>query len=217
LPNVTFLFVDDGSRDSTRDVLVAHVASEGGDLLRLEKNVGKAEAVRLGLIEALNGKPFAVGYLDADGAFPADEVARLVDVFWRAVPIDTNAQVTALWSSRVKLAGHDIQRKASRHYLARILLTGLAVRHHFDVYDTQSGFKIFGASPELRQCLDRPFRTRWFVDLELYLRWREVTHTDMGIWEEPVRGWYDVEGSKLSGSQFWAVLADVAQLMRRST
>ena len=59
-PQVAFCFVDDGSRDGTSEVLDA-LASDNHErvcVLALPANVGKAEAVRLGMRHALGWKPF---------------------------------------------------------------------------------------------------------------------------------------------------------------
>ena len=51
------LFVDDGSRDDTTDVIgrLVDAQPERIDLVSLPRNVGKAEAVRVGLLTAIEG------------------------------------------------------------------------------------------------------------------------------------------------------------------
>ena len=47
------LFVDDGSSDETDGVLSRLERTEGVEVLRLPRNVGKAEAIRQGLLRGL--------------------------------------------------------------------------------------------------------------------------------------------------------------------
>src|ERR1043165_9106871 len=67
---VGFLFVDDGSRDGTRRLL----QSNGFDVLGFDKNGGKAEAVRRGIVEAMSRGAEVVGFWDADLATPLSEL-----------------------------------------------------------------------------------------------------------------------------------------------
>src|SRR5207249_2480818 len=62
------LFVNDGSRDETLELLERLNQSHPGrfSLLHLAKNGGKAEAVRQGLLLALRSGADYVGFWDAD-------------------------------------------------------------------------------------------------------------------------------------------------------
>lgn len=54
-PDIELLFVNDGSRDRTDDVLasICRGTEQSSHILSLAQNRGKAEAVRLGILEAL--------------------------------------------------------------------------------------------------------------------------------------------------------------------
>src|SRR3954469_5940497 len=71
-PNITVLFVDDGSTDDTPLILerLRQQHSSRVCTLRLSANVGKAEAVRRGMRIALRRGPLMVGYWDSDLATP---------------------------------------------------------------------------------------------------------------------------------------------------
>jgi len=82
---VRLLFVDDGSSDGTFAMLRALCRElRSASVLRLERNQGKAEAVRRGLLEALESEAAFVGYLDADLATPPAEMLRIVDALHRS-------------------------------------------------------------------------------------------------------------------------------------
>jgi dolichyl-phosphate beta-glucosyltransferase len=190
------LFVNDGSRDETGARLAALAAQEPRiAVLELERNGGKAEAVRAGLQRALAAGASLVGYLDADLATPVEEVRRLAGLL-------RDGQAAVLLASRVSLLGRDIQRRAARHYLGRIFASVASVVLRLAVYDTQCGAKFFRATPALNAALVDPFLSRWVFDVELLGRLMiggaGVTPlTSREVVEEPLRAWRDVPGSKL--------------------
>ena len=78
--NVQFLFVNDGSKDNTLDLL-KNISSQNECFLMLDlhKNVGKAEAVRQGILyaeEHFNSN--YIGFWDADLATPLNEIERFI-------------------------------------------------------------------------------------------------------------------------------------------
>lgn len=191
------LFVNDGSRDTTSARLAALAALQPDRIavLELERNGGKAEAVRSGLRRALREGAPLLGYLDADLATPVSEVRRLV-----AVLRGNGAPV--LLASRVSLLGRDIQRKAMRHYLGRTFASVASAVLRLSVYDTQCGAKFFRATPALEAAVAEPFLSRWIFDVELLGRLMTGTPTvpplrEDQVVEEPLLSWRDVPGSKL--------------------
>jgi glycosyltransferase involved in cell wall biosynthesis len=211
IEKLTIYFVDDGSSDETFNLLNEIVSDSHHRIYRLIRNVGKAEAVRFGLIQAFMETPAGVGFIDSDGAFPIRDVRSHILKFQELN--QSQIEPPAVWSSRVQLAGRNIERRNSRHYISRILMTLLALKLKFKIYDTQSGFKIFPHSDTLEKCLQTEFLTRWFIDLELFLRWRRITGKDLLIWEEPLQAWNDVNESKLKGRQHLIVLRDLQKLI----
>jgi dolichyl-phosphate beta-glucosyltransferase len=192
------LFVDDGSTDQTLRVLRELCAKPGVSVLALDKNQGKAEAVRRGLLAALESGAEVVGYLDADLATPAAEMVRLT----RHI-----GEHQAALGSRVALLGRRIERKASRHYLGRVFATVASIILELPVYDTQCGAKAFAASPLLASALAEPFSARWAFDVELIGRLLAGAPGLLGLRPEafvemPLRSWVDVAGSKLRPLQF---------------
>lgn len=217
LPRVRFLFVDDGSRDDTRAVLDAFRARAPTvvDVLPLETNVGKAEAVRRGVLQALGGLPYAVGYWDADLATPLAELGRFVEL------LERRPEVVMVLGSRVALLGRDIRRSPLRHYLGRLFATAASWVLGLPVYDTQCGAKLFRADAVREGIFDIPFATRWLLDIEILQRLLRVRRAlgpgeaTAGIHELPLEAWRDVRGSKLSGPQMLRAAIDLLRLAAR--
>jgi dolichyl-phosphate beta-glucosyltransferase len=203
------LFVDDGSKDDTAARLAALAARAPRiSTFSLDRNRGKAEAVRLGLERALRDGPRFVGYLDADLATPVSEVRRLVGLL-RA------GTASVLLASRVSLLGRDIQRKPARHYLGRIFASVASLVLRLSVYDTQCGAKFFRASPALAAAIADPFLSRWIFDVELLGRLLTGTAAVAGVpvdevVEEPLLSWRDVPGSKLRAAHAAIAAKDMA-------
>ena len=189
---VKLYFVNDGSIDNTSQLANSLAGVKVLDLL---KNVGKAEAVRLGMKEALNCEPDLqlIGFMDADGAFDVSEVLG----FSTNANKFLNGNFDALWSSRVKLSGRKVVRNVYRHQLGRLVSTLLATSSPDLPYDSQSGLKIYKVDAGLRRSLNYKSKTRWFFELEHFSNYREVNNVTLRVWEQPVEKWKDVRGSKL--------------------
>lgn len=197
LPGIRLLLVDDGSTDGTALLLerVCRAAPGRARLLRLERNLGKAEAVRHGLLDALEAGCDFVAYLDADFATPGEEMIRILNLLQGG-----RAQVAM--GSRVALLGAEIDRKPARHYLGRFFATFASLILRLPVYDTQCGAKAFRATPLLAGALEEPFHARWAFDVELIGRLLAAGLTTSDFIEVPLRRWADVEGSRLRPLHF---------------
>src|SRR6185436_8167872 len=105
------LFVNDGSTDGTRRLLQSLVAEDPSrfSLLDLERNSGKAEAVRRGMLAAIERRPDLFGFWDADLATPLTELRGFLDVF------DTRPEIDMVFAARVRLLGRSISRNPARH------------------------------------------------------------------------------------------------------
>ena len=202
-PQVDFLLVDDGSTDGTVSVLESAAAARPGRIrtLALRPNGGKAEAVRRGLLAALDGSPARVGFLDADLATPLEAIPEFVAAF------DERPELLMVFGARVKLLGRTIERRAIRHYLGRVFATFASLALRLPIYDTQCGAKMFVAGPQLASWLATPFLTRWIFDVELLARaLRDLRARgdapETRIVELPLTQWTDVAGSKVRPGDF---------------
>ena len=200
-PDAHFLFVNDGSRDDTRGVL-DRLAGARPDRLRalhLERNAGKAEAVRAGANSLASWKPFAyAGFLDADLSAPIDSIHLLRDALEERPGCD--------WAigSRVALLGRDIRRNPLRHYLGRVFATVTSVMLRLPVYDTQCGAKLF-RSAIIPEVFVDPFVTRWFFDVEMIFRILKRRGHDAGaraLVEVPLATWIEKGGTKIKPTEF---------------
>lgn len=217
-PRVRVILVDDGSTDATA-ALIERIGARGPEgrirAMVLPTNRGKAEAVRVGMLDALARGDDVVGYADADFATPPDELLHLLDELERA-----GAEVAL--GARIARLGAHIERKASRHYLGRVFATGASMILGLAVYDTQCGAKLFRDTPALRHALSQPFSSRWSFDVELLGRLVAGGLSPEQMIEVPLRTWVDVGGSKLTpqgavkaGLDLLALGARVARRGRR--
>ena len=88
---VSFLFVNDGSRDKTIDLLrqLQSQMPERIDILDKNLNEGKGEAVRHGMLHALKRSETSyVGFWDADLATPLNAISDLLGVIHDRREID---------------------------------------------------------------------------------------------------------------------------------
>jgi dolichyl-phosphate beta-glucosyltransferase len=215
-PGVQFVFVDDGSVDETGEVLERMRAAAPGSVttLRHVSNRGKAEAVRAGILAAIDQHAALVGFFDADLSTPL----RAVDDFLAV--LRTRPDVEFILGSRVLLMGRDVKRKASRHYLGRVFAT--AVSHALDlpVYDTQCGAKMLRVNAATATLFATPFRSRWIFDVELIARYLRLP-VDPGepprrdrLYELVLPAWHDKLGSKLRWHDFARAMLDLGCIWR---
>jgi dolichyl-phosphate beta-glucosyltransferase len=163
LDDVQLMLVDDGSTDQTADVLrrFRDAEPERADVLVLETNMGKAEAVRRGVNRAFESGAEFVGYWDADLATPLDQIQPFREV------LISRPELLAVLGSRIKRLGANIDRNPGRHLAGRLFATLASLVLGLPVYDTQCGAKLFRVSDPVRRAFDAPFLTRWLFDVEI--------------------------------------------------
>ena len=225
ISDVHWIFVDDGSTDDTLDQIKLTATTKNSEALSLKINGGKAEAVRAGLIRALdNSADGMVGFMDSDGAFSSEDLIMILNA-GQGLCLDKRL-FDSIWASRVALAGRNIRRSKMRHYVGRVistLLSGAAKSQSKNErmlpYDTQAGLKMFSDSATFREVLQEPFRTRWFFELEILLRWSSKNSNEpmMRIWEVPLNNWFEVPGSKITSGEYLRILREIAYVMAYST
>ncbi len=202
------LFVNDGSCDGTHQVLDELAANypQACATLHLTKNVGKAEAVRLGFQQAFQAMPETIGYWDADLATPFLELEMMHTALQR------NPDLQLVMGSRVRMLGRVVNRKALRHYFGRIIATAIAYTLDASSYDTQCGAKLFRLTDRVRRVFAQPFLTRWLFDVEILARFSRDSRVgglpglNQIVCESPLHQWTDVPGSKVHPLDFFRAL-----------
>lgn len=215
-PEVSLLFVDDGSTDDTRRVLDELVTRLFGraQVLSLAVNSGKAEAVRQGVNRLLERDPTFVGFWDADLATPLGVIRDF------SAHLAAHPDIEMIMGARVQLLGRRIERSALRHYAGRVAATAISTVLGLRVYDTQCGAKLF-RSAMARELFRERFRSRWIFDAEIIARLIAELRTRSGpdasevIYEYPLHEWRDVRGSKIGPSDYLRAALDLRRIHSR--
>jgi len=204
------LFVNDGSVDGTPFLLEKLTAQyENMSFLNLEKNGGKAEAVRQGFVYALTLSDFSyIGFWDADLATPLSELNQF------STRLGENEYDIVMGSRVLRLGGH-IERKWYRHLLGRLFATVASVSLNLPVYDTQCGAKFFKASI-VKDLFLSNFISYWIFDVELLFRYcQKNENASEKIYEIPLNHWVDVAGSKLSPLDFFKAPMELFKIYKK--
>jgi glycosyltransferase involved in cell wall biosynthesis len=212
--SIRFHFVNDGSQDDTIDHLERLHAFDPQrfTICNLPRNMGKAEAVRTGILQAFEANPEFVGYWDADLATPLNAISAFHDVLSRKPTLGM------VFGARVLLLGRSIERRSIRHYPGRIFATAASAVLGLSIYDTQCGAKLFRTSPLIKSLFQEPFGTRWIFDVEILARLiktcREGSFPQPQdiIYEYPLDEWRDVAGSKVKARDFASAFVDLLKV-----
>jgi dolichyl-phosphate beta-glucosyltransferase len=182
-PGIAFLFVDDGSADSTADVAIGAIAAHGlrgGCVKSLPQNVGKGGAVRAGMSAA---KGRYLGYLDADLSLDPADVSRAL------ARIETTGAHMVIGERIVDMGRQPKLRKVASGAF-RKLASGIS---GIDLVDPQCAMKIFRS--DVAVTLFGALTTDGFAfDVELLAR---AARHNYQIEEMKIR-WQHQPGSKVN-------------------
>jgi dolichyl-phosphate beta-glucosyltransferase len=206
--DVSFVLVNDGSRDETLRVLRELESRWPSRITVLDQqpNQGKAEAVRQGVLRAIDAGSELVGFWDADLATPLPTIDEFVEV------LDERPELDLVLGARISLLGRFIERKPLRHYLGRVFATGASLTLGIPVYDTQCGAKLLRANARMRRLFEEPFGSRWIFDVELIARYLAATNSVKGLYEFPLRAWTDVGDSKVTVTSSLRSVGELASI-----
>lgn len=209
--NYYFLFVNDGSSDATFELLqeIQNNRNDRISVLDLKNNVGKAAAVREGMLAANLWKSFSIiGFLDADLSTPISEVPNLVAHF--------KNEVLFVFGSRCRRIGAEVKRKLYRHIFGRVFATFASNMLSLPVYDTQCGAKFF--KREITKIIfSEEFKSNWVFDLEIFYRFvREFKKSNINniAKEISLEVWEDKDGSKIKLKDLFIIPLEMIKLYR---
>ena len=189
-------FVNDGSTDNTLQVL-EELQKGNEDFISIyncEKNGGKAEAVRQGVLHLFEDKQLDyIGYLDADLSTDFLDFNDLVKT------IETS-DFKIVSGSRISRMGANITKESARKIISLTINLIIQKILGMPFKDTQCGAKIMDREI-IPFVFDKPFITRWLFDVEIFMRMRKYygkPQVQSLICEQPLKRWIHADGSKLS-------------------
>jgi len=186
------IFVNDGSTDNTISILntIQFAFEKRVFIINSDSNKGKANAISEGMRSCISNSDYShLGYLDAD-------LSTSLEEFYRLFTILNKQNADYIFGSRIKMLHSQIVRSSFRHFSGRLIATLVDSKYNFGIYDTQCGAKCF-KKEIISVALQEPFKTKWFFDIEIFLRIREQLKSAKGI-EEPLKIWRDPGGSKMN-------------------
>ena len=213
IPEIDWLFVNDGSTDETKKILDGLQINRNVRSINLAKNVGKGEAIREGYLNILNitgPKPVLLGQIDFDSSYEAEDILRLIEI--GKIRIRMN-KFDSIWGARVQLAGRRLQRKKYINYLSKIIILILRGFIRNLPYDPQTSFKLYNINHNQKEIFTDPFKTRWFFDIELYLRLKKM-NKELKIWEEPIEFVRDVDNSRINSREAYRIFRDLFKIIQ---
>jgi len=194
-PQYNFLLVDDGSSDRTIDILEEFKSKFSSvKVLKLDRNVGKAEAIRSAVL-SLSDADF-ISYYDADLATPFPELDTLIQFSIQ------HPNYKMVMGARIKLIGNGVKRSLKRHYFGRIFATIVSqFILKVAVYDTQCGAKVVDYQTA-KQIFEKPFISKWLFDVELLKRLQKIHNLKEVVKEIPLEKWEEIGNSKIKVGDF---------------
>jgi dolichyl-phosphate beta-glucosyltransferase len=202
-------FVNDGSVDSTSEVLVnlQREFPERVEIVSYAQNRGKAHAVREGMLFCNAQIEFKnIAYLDADLAVSLEECHSLTG--------QLTASVVFCFGSRIARIGSEIKRKRRRFLIGRFIATIISNILFLKVYDTQCGCKVFEKELSAK-IFARPFLSTWLFDVEIFCRMIELYGRETApgkMLEYPLKRWTDRGNSKVSALYFFRIWTDLYRI-----
>lgn len=202
-----FILVDDGSTDNTFAVLNQFKSEFSTiEVLKLDKNVGKAEAIRAAVLSISNAD--FIAYYDADLATPFSELEKLIQFCL----VHNNYKM--VMGARIKLIGNQVKRSLTRHYFGRIFATIVSqFVLKVPVYDTQCGAKVIDYQIA-KQIFEKPFISKWLFDVELLKRLQKSHNLKEVVKEIPLEKWEEIGNSKIKVTDFFQLPFELFQIYR---
>ncbi|MBU2945116.1 response regulator [Zobellia uliginosa] len=203
-------FVNDGSTDKTLEVL--HELRKGNEsnisVYDCEKNGGKAEAVRQGILHMIKDDQLDyLGYLDADLSTDFRDFDDLVKTI-------ESSQFKIVSGSRISRMGANITKESARKIISMTINMIIQTILGMPFKDTQCGAKIMDR--EIASTMfNKKFITKWLFDVEIFMRMRKHYGKEEAkriICEQPLKRWIHADGSKLSMKDSVKIVGQLAKI-----
>lgn len=203
-------FVNDGSKDQTLNVL-KELQKGREDFITVydcEKNGGKAEAVRLGMLHMAKKEDLDyIGFLDADLSTDLSDFDDLVKTI-------ENSEFKIVSGSRISRMGANITKESARKIISLSINFIIRKILSMDFKDTQCGAKIFHKDV-IQIAFKEKFVTQWIFDVEIFKRMTIHFGLDKAksmLCEQPLKRWIHADGSKLSMKDSVKIIGQLAQI-----
>ncbi|KAA2216648.1 response regulator [Maribacter flavus] len=203
-------FVNDGSTDNTLEILrkLEEESDNNISVFDCEKNGGKAEAVRQGMLHLAKDQQLdCIGFLDADLSTDFRDFDDLVETL-------DQSDFEIVSGSRMSRMGANITKESARKIISMTINLIIRTILRMPFNDTQCGAKVMKSSlvPLL---FEKPFITRWLFDVEIFIRIRKhfgKTKAKEMICEQPLKRWIHADGSKLSMKDSVKIVGQLAKI-----
>ena len=203
-------FVNDGSKDNTLGVL--NNLRKGREnfitVYDCEKNGGKAEAVRLGMLHMAEKEDLDfIGFLDADLSTDLADFDDLVSTI-------ENSEYKIVSGSRISRMGADITKESARKIISLTINFIIRKILKMEFKDTQCGAKIFHKDV-IKIAFGEKFLTKWLFDVEIFIRMRKhfgLQKATEVLCEKPLKRWIHADGSKLSMKDSIKIMGQLGQI-----
>ena len=203
-------FVNDGSKDKTLEVL-KELQKGREDFITIydcEKNGGKAEAVRLGMLHMSKKEDLDyIGFLDADLSTDLADFDDLVKTI-------EHSDFKIVSGSRIARMGADITKESARKIISLTINFIIRKILSMDFKDTQCGAKIFHKDV-INIAFKKEFVTQWIFDVEIFKRMTQyygLKKAKAMLCEQPLKRWIHADGSKLSMKDSVKIVGQLAQI-----
>lgn len=211
-PDVSFVFVDDGSTDGTPALLKSFAAGRERRVAVIASphNAGKAAAVRIGVLHALQGGTVdCIGFMDADLATPFVEMDRLLAC------CTTIPTAVIAFASRVNSPGAHIVRSPIRRLCGMAFASAARLLLGISARDTQCGAKLIRAAVA-GDIFREPFMSRWLFDVELFLRAAALPAAVPAMFVEvPLAEWTEKGHSRIGVADVSGILFDFLAIWKK--
>ena len=203
-------FVNDGSKDKTLEVL-NNLQKGREDFITVydcEKNGGKAEAVRLGMLHMAQKEDLDyIGFLDADLSTDLADFDDLVKTI-------QTSHFKIVSGSRISGMGANITKESARKIISLTINFIIRKILKMDFKDTQCGAKIF-SKDVIKIAFGEKFVTQWIFDVEIFKRMSihyGLKRAKEFLCEQPLKRWIHADGSKLSMKDSIKIVMQLGQI-----